>query len=127
MELKKDDITISPAEKVRKSRGAIQREKKRQRQQEAGDDDKHDGVVVTDVDRTTSKVDIVKTSLEASSTKKKARCIAPPKKQAKLDAEEVTFSNLVASYQRQATAAITTKDNGGSTDNPSKPKRRWYE
>ena len=128
MELKSDDVAVPAQEKARKSRGAIQREKKRQRlqQHEVGDDDPH-GSDTPNVDDAVSKMNVIDSTVESNSAKKKARGAAPPKKQAKLDVEEATFSNLVASYQQQATSAVSTTDTGSSGDNPSKPKRRWYE
>ena len=136
MESKSDDTAaVSLPEKARKSRGAIQREKKRQRQQhqEGGDDEKHndDDIISNGNGAVVSKLDESSTQQQSSSIhKKKTKGIAPPKKQAKLDAEEFTFSNLVASYQQQAASTAGTTDTTGSravADNLSKPKRRWYE
>ena len=130
MEPKGDDAAVPPPEKVRKSRGAIQREKKRQRQlqkQEGGDDGEHDDFIPSGHD-TAPKSDVVDDStVEPSISRKKSKGAAPPKKQAKLNVEELTFSNLVASYQQQVASAVITTDTNNSAENPSKPKRRWYE
>ena len=136
MDLKSsEDVVVAAPEKVRKSRGAIQREKKRQRQQQSteGDDNnnKQDHVVAPEDATASSQLDHVDSTSEATTNaKKKARSVAPPKKPAKLDADEVTFSNLVASYQQQADAAAAAAATSNSTDHlaaSSKPKRRWYD
>jgi nucleolar protein 4 len=136
MESKSDGTAAAaatpPQPKIKKSRGAIQREKKRQRQnnpqEQDNDDCKHDDANPVAQGTVVSKSD--ESTLLSSNSKKKARVVAPPKKPAKLDVEELTFSNLVASYQQQATSTAGTTDTvigSSSADNMSKPKRRWYE
>jgi nucleolar protein 4 len=130
----KSDTTVTEPEKVRKSRGAIQREKKRLRQQEQQNDD---GVSSDErIEQTNSKLNdgntnaVVadKTTMSTSENHGKKVKVVPKKKPEKLDKDEMNFNHLVASYQQQAMGTISTAPGQEQKDAGStKSKRRWFE
>jgi nucleolar protein 4 len=106
--------------KTKKSRGALQREKKRKQQgRQVDEDDDHEHVTIN-VPPMNSTDDF-----DPLSTAQKVKGVKPPKKQAKIDVDEVNFSHLVESYQQQAMENISAAST--TTNAKAKSGRRWFE
>jgi nucleolar protein 4 len=118
LEHQKDDETATAKSNIKKSRGALQREKKRKLRKQLHE--KADESL--ELNAESFKDDEY---TDSSSPRKKSKSVKPPKKIAKVDADEVNFSNLVESYQQQALDHITA--GSATANNKQKSGKRWFE
>ena len=110
------DQVVSKTQK--KSRGALQREKKRKLREHPLDD----SVDTIDMNSEPLKED---DNIDRESPRKKVKGLKLPKKMSKMDVDEVNFSNLVESYQKQAMEHISSSSR--TTNDKPKSGRRWFE
>jgi nucleolar protein 4 len=118
MENRKDDEPAATKSKPKKSRGALQREKKRKLRE-------HPQEMTDESLDLNAKSCMEIGDADVSSPRKKIKSAKPPKKIAKVDADEVNFSNLVESYQQQALEHITAGI--ATTSSKQKSGKRWFE
>lgn len=118
-----------PAEK-KKSRGALQREKKRARKEAAQDDDDLD---INKLDAKKQKTGSSKAT-DASDSKVKTPKTVKPQKKRKFDTEDNKLEDMIRSYKEAFTGGsekpleVSEKTNQTKTKSREDvAKRRWYE
>lgn len=125
----KDKVPAEKKEK-KKSRGALQREKKRARKEAAQDDDDLD---INKLDAKKQKTGSSKAT-DASDSKVKTPKTVKPQKKRKIDTEDNKLEDMIRSYKEAFTGGsekpleVSEKTNQTKTKSREDvAKRRWYE
>lgn len=111
--------------KEKKSRGAMQREKKRRLRQEEANakvEGSHDNI-------STEKEILSQEKLKDPDTLKIQKAIKPPKKKKKIDKDENAFENMVRSYKEAFSGDNTTVIPEAAEENERQDikKKRWFD
>jgi hypothetical protein len=120
--------TPSEKKESKKSRGALQREKKRARKEAGKDENVTENAPELNPKTKTSKVE----DAQALNAKEKGPKLAKPQKKRKTDAEENQLEDMIRSYKETFGGGKAATPAGESTKPKIKSreavaKRRWFE
>ena len=115
----------APTEKKekKKSRGAIQREKKRARKMAGEEDDPPEN-------EQGSKKIVTKDKMHASDAKERAPKLIKPQKKRKINSDENKLEDMIRSYKEAfsgGTGKSLATDNSKTKSREAVAKRRWFE